>query len=99
MLQQLAARIFLLDRAECRWRGEETLDLVLRDDAPECAGIGRADRLAFVEDRRAAGEQRAIDDVRMADDPAAVRRRPEHVAHAPALNRVHRLTHPHPTAA
>src|SRR3546814_9246394 len=41
MLQQLAARIFLLDRAECRWRGEETLDLVLRDDAPECAGIDR----------------------------------------------------------
>ena len=50
------------------------------DHAPERARVGRPDRLALVEDRRAAGEERRVDDVGMADDPADVGGRPEHVA-------------------
>ncbi len=46
------------------------------DDAPEHAGIGRADRLALEDDRRAAMQQRRVDDVAVADDPADVASRP-----------------------
>ena len=41
-------------------------------DPPEGAGIGRADRLALVEHRRAAVQQRRVDDVGMADHPADI---------------------------
>ena len=41
-------------------------------DAPERTGIGCADRLALVQDRRASVEQRRIDDVAVADGPADV---------------------------
>src|SRR5947207_706876 len=51
---------------------------MLRDDAPEGAGVRRADRLALVEDAGAAGEQRRVDDVRVADHPADIGGRPEH---------------------
>ena len=53
---------------------------VLGDDPPERAGVGRADRLALVQDRGAAGEQRRVDDVGVADDPADVGGGPEHLA-------------------
>ena len=63
---------------------------MLGDEAPERAGIGRADGLALVQDRRAAGEQRRIDDVAVADHPTDVGRRPERVARAHAVNARHR---------
>ena len=50
---QLAVRVFLLDGAERGRRGEQRDALVLGDDAPERAGVRRADRLALVEDRGA----------------------------------------------
>ena len=50
-----------------------------RQNAP---GVGRADRLALVEDGRAAGEQRRVDDVGVADDPADVGGGPVHLARA-----------------
>ena len=53
---------------------------VLRDHAPERARIGRPDRLALVEHRRAAGQQRRVDDVGVADHPADVGGRPEDLA-------------------
>ena len=53
---QLAVGILALDRAKRGRRREEHADAVLRAYAPERAGIGRADRLAFVEHRRAAVE-------------------------------------------
>ena len=60
---QLTVGVFALDRAEGGRRGEEHPHMMLLDDAPEGAGIGRADRLSFVHDGRATQEQRRIDDV------------------------------------
>src|SRR3546814_20390743 len=54
--------VFLLDRAKGRGRSEERLDAMICNDAPIGARIGRADRLAFKEDRRAAMQQRRIED-------------------------------------
>ena len=64
--------------------------LVLRDHPPERAGVGRADRLALVEDRRAAVQQRRVDDVGVADHPADVGGRPEHLARLDAVDVLHR---------
>ncbi len=64
--------VFLLDRSEGRGSGEHRHRAVFLDDPPEGARVGRADRLALVEDRRGAGEQRRIDDVGVPDDPADV---------------------------
>ena len=72
LAEVLAARVLLLDRPQRRRRGEERLHPVLGDDAPERARVGRADRLPLVEHRRAAGQKRRVDDVRMADDPTDV---------------------------
>ena len=80
--EQLALRVLLLDGAERGRRGEQRDAAVLGDDPPERAGIGRADRLALVQDRGAAVQQRRVDDVGMADDPADVGGRPEHLARA-----------------
>src|SRR6185369_5450324 len=43
-----ACVILAFDGAKSRRSGEKRADTVLRDHAPECAGIRRADRLAFV---------------------------------------------------
>ncbi len=87
---ELAVRVFLLDGAEGGRRGEQGRDLVLGDHPPEGAGIGRADRLALVEDRGAAGEQRRVDDIGMADDPADIGGGPIHLARLDAVDSVHR---------
>src|SRR5689334_311009 len=44
---ELALGILALDRAERGGRREHDADAVLRDDAPEGTGIGRADGLAL----------------------------------------------------
>ena len=77
---EFAARVFLLDGAEGGRRGEQRCDAMLGNDAPESAGVGRADRLALEQDRGAAGEQRRVDDVGMADHPADIGSGPEHFA-------------------
>ena len=64
--------VFALDGAKRSRRREQDLDLVLLDDAPEGAGIGRTDRLALIENGRTALKERPVDDVGMADDPAHV---------------------------
>src|SRR3712207_7858097 len=43
-LHEIGVRLLALDGAERRRRGEQGRNLVLGDDAPERAGIGRADR-------------------------------------------------------
>src|SRR6185437_14044894 len=88
--QQLAVGILLLDGAEGGRRGEQRDRLVLGDHAPEGAGVGRADRLAFVEDRGRAVEQRAVDGVAVADRPADVRGGPPHLARLDAVEVLHR---------
>ena len=59
-------------------------------DAPEGARVGRADRLALVEDGRAAVEQRRVDDVGVADDPADVGGRPVDLARLDVVDVLHR---------
>src|SRR5207253_1352669 len=63
-------------------RGEEGDGAVLADHAPERAGVRGADRLALVEDRGAALQQRPVDDVGVAHRPADVGGGPPHLAGA-----------------
>ena len=56
------------------------LHAVLGRDPPERARVGGADRLALVEHGRRAEQQRAVDDVGVADDPADIGGGPVHVA-------------------
>ena len=86
----VAVRIVAADGAEGGRRGEERRHVVLGDDAPEGAGVGRADRLALVEHARAAVQQRRVDDVGMADHPADVGGGPERLAGIDAVDRLHR---------
>ena len=53
-----AVRVLLLYRPEGGRRREQDVDAVLLDDAPERARVGCPDRLAFVQDRRGAAQQR-----------------------------------------
>ena len=85
-----AGRIVLLDGAERRRRGEQSDDAMIGADAPERAGIGRADRLALVHDRRRAMKQRRIDDVAVPDHPADVGGAPPHLAGIDAVEIFHR---------
>ena len=87
----LALRVLALDRAERRRRGEERRRRRARRSTRQNApGVRRADRLALVEDGRAAVQQRRVDDVGVPDDPADVRRRPEHLARLDAVDVRHR---------
>src|SRR5207237_3912380 len=70
---------------------EEPPHAVLRTDPPERSRIGRTDRLSLVEDGGAAVQERPIDDVRVADDPSDVARRPVHLAGLDAVDRLHRV--------
>ena len=72
---------------------------MLADDAPEGAGVGRADGLAFVHDRRRAVQQRRIDDVAVADDPADVGGGPEDFARLDVVVIVHDPLQRHHVAA
>ena len=90
LLEQLAVRVFLADGAERGRRGEQRHRLVLRDHAPEGAGVGRAHRLALIHDRRGAVKQRRIDDVGMADHPADIGCAPPDLAGVDAIEILHR---------
>ena len=63
---------------------------MLADDAPERAGVRRADRLALIHDGRGAMYQRPIDDVAVADDPADVGAAPPDLAGLDAVEIEHR---------
>ena len=94
-----AARVFLLDRAERGRRGEQRRDPVPRYDPPERAGIGGADRLALVDDRRVAVQQGRVADVAVADHPADVGGRPEDLARIHVVDVLHRPLQRHGMAA
>ena len=70
--QERAVGVLLLDRPDRGGGGEQRLDAVLLDHPPERAGVRGADRLALVEHRGRAGDERRVDDVGVADDPAHV---------------------------
>ena len=97
--QQFSLRVLLLDRAHRGRRGEQHFHPVLREHPPERAGIGRADRLAFVHDAGAAAQQRRVDDVAVADHPADIGRRPVNVAGLDAVDHPHRVPQRHRVAA
>ena len=61
-----------------------------RDHPPERAGVRRPDRLPLVEHRRAAVEERRVDDVRVPDDPADVGRGPVDLARLDVIDVRHR---------
>src|SRR3546814_11064488 len=52
--------IFTFDSANCGGRRKEDTDVMVANDAPEGAGIGRADGLAFVHHARARSEERRV---------------------------------------
>ena len=82
--QQSALGIVPADGAEGGGRREQHLGPVLGDHAPELRRIGRADGLAFEDDRGRADQEGRIDDVGMADDPADIRAGEHHVPGANA---------------
>ncbi len=90
MPDELAVRIFLADRTERSRRGEQRHRLVLGDHPPERARIRRADRLAFIHDRSRAMEQRAVDDIAVADHPADVGGAPPDFTRLDAVEVEHR---------
>ena len=87
---ECAVRILLADGAEGSRRREQRDGLVFSDHAPERAGIRRADRLALIHDRGGAMNQRPVDDVAVADDPADVGAAPPDLAGLDAVEIEHR---------
>ena len=63
---------------------------MLRNHAPESASVRGADGFAFVQDRSVSMEERAIDDVGVANDPTDVGSGPENVTGIDAINIFHR---------
>ncbi len=63
---------------------------MIGDHPPERARVRRPDRLALVEHGGTAVQQRRVDDVGVADDPADVGRRPPHLARLDPVDVVHR---------
>ena len=96
---ELAGRVFLLDGAEGGGRHEQALHAMLRDDAPERAGIRGAHGLAFIQHAGAAGDERGVHDVGMAHHPADVRGGPEHLAGAHVVDGFHAVVERHRVAA
>ncbi len=90
LLQFLGVRIRLAHSANRRGSGEQCLDAVLGDDPPERTRIGGADGLALVHHRRCSDQQRAVDDVGVADHPAHIGRGPPHVARIDVVDVAHR---------
>ena len=83
-------RILLLDGAKSGRCGEQRLDAVLGNHAPEGAGIGRSDRLAFEENGGRAVQQGRIDDIGMANDPTDIGSGPEGLSRCDAIDIRHR---------
>jgi hypothetical protein len=73
LVEPLVLRVVLADGAQGRRRGEEDVDLVPLDHAPERSRVGRAHGLALVQDRGGADQQWRIQDVRMPDHPTDIR--------------------------
>ncbi len=92
---ELAVGIVALDGAEGGGRREHGVDAVLGDHAPIDAGVGRADGLALEQEAGAAEEQRRIDDVGMADDPADIGGGEERIARLHAVDVRHRPVERH----
>ena len=90
VFDELGLRVLLAHGAQARRRGEERGDLIVLDHPPIGAGVRRPDRFAFVEDAGAALQQRPIDDVGMAHDPADVGAGPKGLAGLDVVDRRHR---------
>ena len=97
--QKLAIGVGALDRPERRRRGEQHLDAMIPDHPPEDAGIGRSNRLALKQHGRTTGDERRVDDVGMADNPADIGCGPIDVAGIDVIDVRHRPLQRHRMAA
>src|SRR5262249_59490036 len=86
LLHVLPDRILSLDRSKRGRGGEQRSYLMLRGDAPETAWVGPADPLSLVEGGGAAGQERGVVDVRMADHPADVGSCPKDFPRPPSVD-------------
>ena len=91
-------RILLFEYANGGRCGEHHVHPILLDDAPPDRTVG-TDWRAFVHDRRQAREQRRVDDVAVAHDPAHVRCSEHRVAGLRTENERHRRRERHRIAA
>ena len=87
---QRSFRILFLDGAKGGRCRKQRIDPMLGHHAPEGTGVRCADRLAFVEDTGASGQQRRIHDVRVPDYPADVGGGPEDITRLHVIDRAHR---------
>src|SRR5947209_4901176 len=72
LFEEFVLGVFFSDRPECSWSCEQGRDFVFFDYPPECPGVRRSDRLAFIKDCCCAREERCIDNVRVPHDPADI---------------------------
>ena len=87
--EELRLGVGLPDGPQRGGRGEQHVDLVVLDDPPERAGVGRPHRLAFVQHGGGAGQQRPVDDVGVAHHPADVGGGPHDVPGADVVDVFH----------
>ena len=99
VFDELGLRVLLAHGAQAGRRGEERGDLIVLDHPPISAGVRRPDRFALVKDAGAALQQRPIDDVGMADDPADVGAGPKGLAGLDIVDRRHRPFQRHQVSA
>ena len=97
--KKFRVRVGPFDGAESGRRGEENLHFVFGNHPPEHPGIRGADGLSLEQDGGAAGDQRRIDDVGMADHPADVRGGPVHIARVRVVDVRHGPLQRHRVAA
>ena len=86
-------RIFFADGAKRGRRCKQCFHAMLGNDAPEGACIRRTDRLALIDNRRRANDERGIDDVGVTHHPTNIGCGPEHIAGPDAVNAFHRPRH------
>jgi hypothetical protein len=100
LAKELILGVLLPYRAQRRRRREQTRDFILLNDPPEGARVRCPYGLPLVENGRRASQQRRVHDEAVADDPADVAGREEHVARALDVEDVfHREVEPDGVAA
>src|SRR5690606_27893364 len=90
-----ALRIFFADSPERSRGGKQSFHTILSTHAPERTGIWSAYRFTFVKNGGAAGDQRRINNVGVANHPAHIRGGPEHVTGLHIVHNFHAVTHGH----
>ena len=93
LARQRRLRVLFFDGSKCRRRGEQGLHPVLGNHAPEGTRIRGHDRLAFVQNRCTAVDQRTVDDIGVAHDPADIGCGPVNLARLHVIDGAHAVLH------